>query len=104
MTSPADGASGLGTQVTLTWQSVPGANSYEVILGTVNPPLVRLQSVWAPTATAVVNVNPGTSYFWKVKAYPGCGTSAGSSSPVRAFTTASAARSLTTVSPTVVNR
>ncbi|MCK6684792.1 MAG: S-layer homology domain-containing protein [Thermoanaerobaculia bacterium] len=104
LTSPAGGATGLGTTVTLTWQGVPGANRYEILFGTASPPQTRYRSVPAPALETAVKVNPGTLYYWQVVAYPGCGTSAVSSSSIRSFSTAPSSPALTTLSPFIINR
>ena len=79
------GATGVATATRLTW-SATGATTYDVKLGTSNPPATVVASnltaaSYQPTLTA------GTRYFWQVVARNSAGTTAG---PVWSFTAASA--------------
>jgi len=81
--SPADEAIDVATNATLSWSST-GATTYDVALGTANPPPVVATGL---TGTSYV---PGllgsTTYFWQVIARNASGSTAG---PVWSFTTAS---------------
>jgi regulation of enolase protein 1 (concanavalin A-like superfamily) len=79
---PANGATGVGTNATLTWSS-SGATSYDVSFGTANPP------PQVSSGQAAASYSPGTlqnsqQYFWKVVAHNSSGTATG---PVWSFTT-----------------
>ena len=83
--SPVTGATGVVTATRLTW-SAPGATTYDVKLGTINPPATVVAAnltaaSYQPTLTA------GTRYFWQVVARNTAGLTAG---PVWSFTAASA--------------
>ena len=80
--SPANGATGVGTSVTLTWTSV-GANNYSIKFGTTNPPPST------GTTTTVASYSPGTlttntTYYWQIVANNGAGSTTG---PVWTFAT-----------------
>ena len=80
--SPADGATGVATNATLTW-SAPGATSYDISFGTTNPP----PQVTSGSATALYTpptMATSTVYFWQVVARNSDGTTTG---PVWSFTT-----------------
>jgi hypothetical protein len=89
---------------TLSWAAIPGTAHYDVLLGTTNPPVLRFRSLDASTTSVNAKLNPGTTYFWRVMAYPDCGASAPASSSVFSFTTVTSASSVTAVSPGFVNR
>jgi Zn-dependent metalloprotease len=80
--SPSNAATGVATTAALTW-SAPGATSYDVAFGTLNPPPAvatnLTNATYSPTMTA------STTYFWRVTARNGGGSTAG---PVWSFTTA----------------
>jgi len=88
LTSPAHQAIGEPRQVTLTWDAVTGAGDYEVYFGTSNPPTFLLTTTAETSAPATVQ--PGTTYFWQVKAIASCDASRTSTSGVHVFETASA--------------
>ena len=71
--SPANGASGIGSSVTLNWDGGPWAWSYDIYLGTSpNPPLlvpntqVGSAQPGTPEAFTVSNLQPGTTYYWRI--------------------------------------
>jgi len=79
---PANGATGVVTNATLTWSS-SGATSYDVSFGTANPPSQ------VSTGQPAASYSPGTlqnsrQYFWQVVAHNSAGTATG---PVWSFTT-----------------
>jgi hypothetical protein len=84
--TPASGATGQSTSLTLKWASASGATSYDVYFGkTSNPSLLR--SVTG-TSTSSGKLSTGTVYYWKVVAKNASGTTSG---PVWTFTTAASA-------------
>jgi hypothetical protein len=80
--SPAVDATGVGTTPTLTW-SAPGATTYDVRLGTTNPPAGidtgQVNATYSPAQLA-----NGATYFWQIVARNAAGTTPG---PVWAFNT-----------------
>jgi hypothetical protein len=81
--SPANGQTGLGTSVGLSWTAT-GATSYDVYLGTSpNPPLYR--SGLTSASTSASKLVAGTTYYWRVVARNSGGTTSGA---VWAFSTA----------------
>jgi hypothetical protein len=80
--SPADGATGIATNVILDWDDCPGASSYDVYFGTTSPP----PSVGNETISSYDpgTLSPNTTYYWQVVAENLCGETAG---PVWSFTT-----------------
>lgn len=62
LVSPADGAAGIGQEVTATWTSVPGAVGYQVR---------RNGVLYHPSATSIVlsSLQPNTTYDWHVRSY-----------------------------------
>jgi len=83
--APADGAAGIGTSPTLTWNA-PGATAYDVSFGRTNPPPpVTIGQTVAAYPTPALEW--GTTYFWQVVARNGNGSVAG---PVWSFSTAPA--------------
>jgi hypothetical protein len=80
--SPADGATGVATDATLTWSGA-GATSFDIAFGTVNPPPAAAAGLtaasYSPTLTA------DTTYYWQVIARNAFGSTTG---PVWTFRTA----------------
>ncbi len=81
--SPANGATGVPQQVTLSWSAATGASAYNVYFGTTNPPPLAGQG------TTLTNFFPatlatGTTYYWQVVATNSFGST---SSPLWSFTT-----------------
>lgn len=89
--TPANSATGIGINPTLSWQSAAGAVGYVIRFGTDNPPQPLRE---LDTTSVVVNELDGysdgladdTTYFWAVDAQNEAGTTAGT---VWRFTTAS---------------
>jgi uncharacterized repeat protein (TIGR03803 family) len=102
--APANGSQETGIQTTLTWQPVPGAAHYAVYLGTTNPPSTVYRDVSAPATALSLRVNPATAYYWRVVAYPACGSSPPVTSPAFSFTTPPNSVFLTSISPAFLNR
>lgn len=73
--SPANGATGLGSSTTLTWGSSAGANHYEVCYDTSNDNLCAWTDngiVAAPTTNKTISsLAAGTTYYWQVRACTG---------------------------------
>lgn len=66
--SPINGATDVDpASVTLSWNSVSGASSYDVYLGTANPPATVAASNVAGTTTTLTNLASGTTYYWYVQ-------------------------------------
>ena len=84
--SPVTGATGVVSATRLTW-SATGATTYDVKLGTTNPP-ATVVAANLTAATYQPTIAAGTQYFWQVVARNGAGTSAG---PVWSFAAASVA-------------
>jgi hypothetical protein len=104
LSAPAAGATGVGRKVLLSWGAVPGTAHYTVSIGTANPPSGSYRTLYAPRTSLEIGIAPGTTYFWNVKATPGCGNNAAVTSPTRSFTTAGSSPILSGVSPNVINR
>jgi hypothetical protein len=81
--SPSNGATNVADTVTLTWNAA-GATSYDVHLGTVNPPPVASQDQ-AQASFVASGLGNGVTYFWRVVAKNAAGSTTG---PVWSFTTA----------------
>jgi len=90
LTAPANGAPTVNLPVTLTWNTVTGANTYDVYFGTTSPPAKVITDTAATSFNATTAV-VGTTYNWQVVAKNGANTSA---SPVKTFTTALCAYAL----------
>jgi hypothetical protein len=77
--SPADGATGVSTTPTLTWEAYPGAVTYEIEVGT-TPDVSTGYVVYDPAVTDTTYtiggpLDPGTLYYWHVVANDGTGNS-----------------------------
>lgn len=91
--SPSSGATGVPVpSVTLAWVA-SGATSYDVSVGTTNPPPQAAAGLATPSFL-VSNLQQGTTYYWQVTAKNSSGSTAG---PVWSFATA--ARSTTSGAP-----
>ena len=92
-TSPANGATGQPTSLTLAWGAGSGATSYEYCYDTTND---NACSAWVSTGTTtsanLTGLGPSTNYFWQVRANNADGTTYanGSSTAYWSFTTAGA--------------
>ncbi|MCC7245846.1 MAG: proprotein convertase P-domain-containing protein [Saprospiraceae bacterium] len=86
LTSPADGASGLGANVTLNWDAATFVDNYTVQVAT-SPSFSAGAIVWTNSpvtnSATTVNLTPGQVYYWRVAAQNDCGTT--DYSAVRAF-------------------
>lgn len=87
LTNPTDGAAGVGTNVTLSWATVPSAATYELQGSTDNAfGTTAFSANGSNTSEMVSNLTPNQQYYWRVRASNACGTSAWSA--VFDFTTA----------------
>lgn len=68
---PADGASGVPTSVTFTWQAAPGAATYDLYLGPDEVPDLEAEGLTGTSYTAT-GLAPGSTYFWGVVARAAC--------------------------------
>ncbi|HEY8183996.1 MAG TPA: hypothetical protein VII32_17255 [Thermoanaerobaculia bacterium] len=84
--APADNAT--GQIASLDWQAAPGAATYDLYLGTTNPPPL-IESGLTTTTHSVPNT-PGR-VFWFVVAHAACDATKTSNSSIRSFTTSGAA-------------
>lgn len=73
--SPADGAADVTPSVTLTW-SATNATSYEVRLGTTNPPPVVATGLTSASYSPS-GLPAGTTYYWRVAAANSTGSTLG---------------------------
>ncbi|WP_174256976.1 PepSY domain-containing protein [Myxococcus xanthus] len=88
LSSPADGATGVGTSAALDWSDVPSAATYEVQVATDSAFTNVVRSATALTASAwtvTPALSSSTPYYWRARAADSCGTSAYSTA--RSFTT-----------------
>jgi len=90
--APANGASNVAVKSALTW-TASGATSYDVNVGTTNPPAAVATGLTAASYTPAALAN-ATTYFWQVVAKNAGGSTAG---PVWSFTTVAAAPAQPTV-------
>jgi uncharacterized delta-60 repeat protein len=90
-TSPANGATGLSTSLTLSWGTSTNATSYEVCYDTSNDgACTSWVSTGTATSKALSGLAAGTTYYWQVRAVNGSGTTYanGASTAFWSFTTA----------------
>jgi hypothetical protein len=83
LTAPSNGASQTN-HVTLQWGASQGATTYDVYLGTVNPPATVVFAGVNGFSQQVSGLDYGTTYFWKVVAKNAAGQT---SSTVSSFST-----------------
>ncbi len=88
LVAPADGAANVGTNPTLTWNALAGADSYTVDVATdaAFTNIVSTQSGITGTSYVASGLSPTTTYYWRVKPTNGCGD--GTVSGTFHFTTA----------------
>ncbi|MEO6323410.1 MAG: hypothetical protein ABIT01_08340 [Thermoanaerobaculia bacterium] len=89
LSAPPAGATGQGTSPQLSWQAATGASSYDVYLGTSNPPARAASGVTAASYVAS-GLAPGTTYYWYVVAHASCDGTKTSATAVQSFTVAGA--------------
>jgi hypothetical protein len=84
---PADGATNVSIMPTFSW-SGPGATTFDVRLDTFNPPTTVVSSGQAGSTYTPSTRASNTTYFWRINAINGSGSTLG---PVWSFTTAAVA-------------
>ncbi len=72
LTAPANLASGVSLTPALTWNAASGATSYDVYLGTTNPPSFAANRT--ATSYSPGTLTAGTIYYWQVVAKNGTAT------------------------------
>jgi hypothetical protein len=82
--TPTNGATNVPTSSSISWQPVSGATTYDVYFGTVNPPTGAQFQVNQAGTTFSPSLAAATTYFWRIDAKNGAGTTAGQ---VWSFTT-----------------
>ena len=80
LTSPSQGAASQPRSTVFDWGTVPGAGQYELYLGTTNPPNQLRASTALASASAILD--PGTRYYWMVRAIAACDPSRTTSSTI----------------------
>src|SRR6185436_11336504 len=81
--SPANNATGVAPNASLTW-SASGATNYDIAFGTTNPPVPAATGLSSASYTPTMAAN--TTYFWQVVARNTVGVTTG---PIWTFTTGS---------------
>ena len=85
LASPADGATGLDPDLTISWTVSPGAASYDLYLGLSSSPPLYLSGLTS-AAIALRGLSAGATYRWKVVARTSCDPAASTSTALRSFT------------------
>ncbi len=85
LSSPADGATSLPPDLTISWAASPGAASYDLYLGLSSSPPLYLSGLTS-TAFALRGLAAGATYRWKVVARAACDPAAATSTALRSFT------------------
>ena len=75
--NPANGATSVAANVTLTWTAVAGATSYNVYLGTTNPPPQVATGVAVAQYKPPASLAASTAYYWRVDSVNAGGSTAG---------------------------
>jgi hypothetical protein len=88
LVSPANGATNVAANPTLSWSSAANATSYDVNFGTQNPPAPYWTTWTGGTTFNKTTTTPGTRYYWQIVAKNASGTT---KSQVWSFTTATGA-------------
>src|ERR1022692_432471 len=86
LTSPGSGATSQSTTPTLSWSASSNATSYDLYLGSGNPPSVYAQNLSGTSSVVTTALNAGTTYYWNVVAKNSAGSALASST--FSFTTA----------------
>jgi hypothetical protein len=85
--APSNGATGVGTSVQLSWAPGGAGTTYNVAFGTSNPP-PQVATGLTNASYTPATLSQSTTYFWRVTAISGGGTTSG---PVWSFTTGTSA-------------
>ncbi len=90
--SPADGATGVSPtpNIPLTWTAAATATSYDLYLGTTNPPTTLLGN-FAGTTVNLTGTSNNNTYYWYVVPKNAGGSAVGCSSSTTSFSTVIAA-------------
>jgi hypothetical protein len=81
VSSPASGSTGRPISGTLAWHPSAGAASYDVYLGTANPPVTKISADQTDTVYSYSGLTNAVTYYWQVVAKNAGGTTNGTSSP-----------------------
>ncbi|MEO8381543.1 MAG: hypothetical protein ABI779_17920 [Acidobacteriota bacterium] len=84
--SPDDHGALAAPTAQLTWSAAAGTGSYDVLLGTTNPPPFAAST--GATSFTATDLAPGTTYYWSVVARGSCDREKKTATPVRTFQTA----------------
>lgn len=84
--APDDGTSGQSAAVELSWSGAEGADSYDILAGTANPPSTLVGST--ADTTFIMTALAGRSYHWRVLSRADCDASLTAASGVFSFETA----------------
>ncbi|MBI4810039.1 MAG: hypothetical protein HY800_01045, partial [Ignavibacteriales bacterium] len=79
--TPSNGAVNQSIAGTLTWQSSANATSYDVYLGTTNPPTTIVSADQVGTFYNYSGLSNSTTYYWKIVAKNAYGTTVATGSP-----------------------
>jgi sugar lactone lactonase YvrE len=92
LVAPAAGATEVAPSPTFTWLAASGAGTYDLHLGTSNPPPLVKSGVTGTAldaaAASLPPLLPGTTYYWTVAARAACDKTKSTFSPIRSFRTA----------------
>lgn len=91
LTSPSDGATGVASSATLSWQASDRASTYDLYLGPSDPPPLRSTALTS-TSFQATSLAPGTTYSWRVVARAACDPTRITESPTRSFRTEGSCR------------
>jgi sugar lactone lactonase YvrE len=83
--APANNATSVASPVQLTWQPSAGAASYDVYLGTTNPPSLLARNVTATSYSAPI---ANGTYYWIIVAHAACDATETAATALQTFTAA----------------
>jgi sugar lactone lactonase YvrE len=84
--TPANDAFNVPTTTTVSWSASANATSYDLYLGTTNPPAIFLPAM-RETSVRLAGLDPNRTYYWRVKATIACDDAKSLTSAVHRFTT-----------------
>ncbi len=86
--SPINLSTGIDpSSVSLSWNAAANASSYDVVLGTSNPPTLVIESNIGGTSTTITGLQGNTIYYWYVVPKNVAGEAVGCESSVTQFST-----------------
>jgi hypothetical protein len=85
---PADGATDVPLFTNLSWSADSNTTQFDVYLDTQSPPLLLAGTVEVTSYNPPQNLEPGTTYYWKIASYNGAGQTPG---PIWSFATEASA-------------